>query len=588
MSKPSARRPIALRMLAFGVALLVSGTSAAAEFATSIEPLHDDVFVQYDVEVPMRDGFLLSTDLYRPAKVGGRLPTILIRIPYGKREPYVYMPAYGRFWARRGFAFVAQDVRGRFASSRGAAFDPMTHEVQDGYDTLEWIAKQPWSNGRVGQMGESYYGYTSLASAASAHPALECISPSTTAADFAPWGFRQGVPNLMALGGWLLDMDAAEYQDTSGVDYTDLPLASLGKNAGIRDALWLRNLKEGPRGEQAKRIDLEPRLASVEIPVLHLAGFYDNLLGGNLRLWSLMQQGAAPERQWVVFGPWDHEYSTDESGRVGALEIGFAASTTRADTLYRFFSSCLKDEKQALAAQPRVSYFTIGANEWRSAETWPPPAKELNLYFASKKGANGASGDGRLVRARPEGAHTDTFTYDPADPVAFSAGFSPWSAALELPDRRGVAQREDVLVYQTDPLAEDLEATGPIEVVLFASTSAVDTDFTAVLVDLHPDGYAHQVQNGLIRASYRDGLEERKLLEPGRVYELSINLWATSYVFSKGHRLRVEISSSDFPHYARNLNTGERVGFSKRIEKAEQTIYHSAQHPSRLVLSVID
>jgi putative CocE/NonD family hydrolase len=461
--------------------------------------------------------------------------------------------------------------------------------VDDGYDTLGWIAEQPWSNGRVGQMGESYYGYTSLASAVSGHPALECISPSTTAAEFGRASFRQGVPNLLAFGGWLLAMDAPEYQDTSGVDYTDLPLASLGKNAGIRDRLWVRHLKEGPRGEHLSRTNLEPRLAKVGIPVLHLAGFYDNVLGGNLRLWQQMQQGAAPEKQWIVFGPWDHDYTTDMSGRIGAVKIGFGASTMHVDVLYRFFESCLKDKPQIFAEQPRVSYFTIGANEWRSAEAWPPPqAKELNFYFDSKGGANGASGDGRLARSQPTKAETDRFAYDPANPVAIMADVSPWSIAAELPDRREVAQREDVLVYQTEPLAKALEVTGPVKVVLFASTTAVDTDFSAVLVDVHPDGYAHQVQNGLVRVSYRDGLDERRLLEPGRVYELAIDLWATSYVFAEGHRLRVEISSSDFPHYARNLNTGERVGFSDRIEKAEQTIYHSAQHPSRLVLSVID
>jgi putative CocE/NonD family hydrolase len=590
-SNPYASAP---GMLALGISMLLLGAPAAAqlsseEFATTIEPVHDGVLVQYDVEVPMRDGFVLSTDVYRPAYVEDALPTILMRVPYGKRAPYIYLPVYGRFWARRGFAFVAQDVRGRFASNHGTAFDPMAHEVDDGYDTVGWIAAQPWSNGRVGQMGESYYGYTSLASAVSAPPALACVSPSTTAADFSIIGFRQGVPNLLAFGGWLLDMDAAEYQDSSGVDFTDLPLASLGKKAGIRDRLWLRNLEEGPRGEHANRIDLESRLASVKIPMLHLAGFYDNILGGNLRLWQLMQQGAAPGRHWIVFGPWDHEYSTDTTGYIGALEIGFAPSPTRVDTLYRFFKSCLTDDKQAFASQPRVSYFAIGANEWRSAEAWPPPqAKELSLYFVSNEGANGAAGDGRLERAQPEVSGTDRFTYDPAAPVVFSADISPWSIAAELPDRSEVAKREDVLVYQTEPLEKDLEATGPVKVVLFAATSAVDTDFTAVLVDVHPDGYAHQVQNGVIRASYRDGLEQRKLLEPGQIYELAIDLWATSYLFAKGHRVRVEISSSDFPHYARNLNTGERVGFSDRIEKAEQTIHHSKEHPSRLVLSLIE
>jgi len=568
--------------------LILGHPGIAAEFETTIPARFNSLEVDYDVEIPMRDGVVLFADIYRPKDADGPLSTILTRVPYGKQEPYIFMPAQARFWARRGFAFVVQDVRGKYASARDARFVHSVHELEDGHDTLGWIAKQPWSNGSVGQTGESYMGYTSLASMASRHPALKCIAPGMTSTDWTITDYQQGTPALMATGGWLLDLEAEAYQDTSKANYWDLPLAAIGKNAGLKDTMfteWLRN----PRGELAVKADLRPHLEGVNIPILHYAGAYDNILGGSLQLWDMMQKGPAAKDQWLLLGPWDHEMTPDTTRRVGRISIGDRATTSLIDKSYEFFQYCLNGVETELSRGPRIHFFTVGENRWHQSQTWPPEtARARELHFASDGDARTADGSGRLQDRAPDKNATDQFVYGPADPVALSTTYSPWTIAQDMPDRKVLEDREDILFYHSTPLETDLNVTGPIKVVLHASTTALDTDFTATLVDLHPDGYAHQVQRGIIRASFRDGLGERKLLEPGRIYEYEIDLWATSYLFRKNHQLRVEISSSNFDHYARNLNNGEPVGFSDRIVKAKQTVHHSASHPSRLVFWVMD
>lgn len=570
------------------VSLLISHDAIAEEFRTTIPPQFNSVEVDYDVEIPMRDGVVLFADVYRPRGVEAPLSTILIRAPYGKQEPYIFMPAQGRFWARRGFAFVAQDVRGKYASAGTAGYVHSVHELADGHDTLEWIAQQPWSNGSVGLTGESYMGYTALASAASRHPALKCIAPGMASTDWTITDYPQGVPALNASGGWYLALDAEAYQDTGRVDYWDLPLADIGKNAGVRDAMfieWLRN----PRGELAIKADLRPALEGLDMPILHYAGAYDNILGGSLHLWNMMQQGPAADRQWLLFGPWDHEMTPDTTLRVGRIPIGDQATASLADKSYEFFQYCLNGVATEFSRGPRIHFFTVGENRWHQSGTWPPETAAMReLYFASDGDARTARGTGRLQSRAPAEGKGDGFVYDPADPVALTTTYSPWTIAQDLPDRKVLEDRKDILFYRSAPLETDWNLTGPIKVVLFASTSAVDTDFTAALVDLHPDGYAHQVQTGIVRASFREGFGERKLLKPGRAYEYEIDLLATSHLFRKGHRLRVEISSSNFDHYARNLNNGEPIGFSDRIVKAKQTVHHSLRYPSRIVFWVVD
>jgi hypothetical protein len=295
--------------------------------------------------------------------------------------------------------------------------------------------------------------------------------------------------------------------------------------------------------------------------------------------------GAAKDKQWLLLGPWDHELTTSTTQRVGELDIGSAADTTYTDTIFAFFESCLNDVDNGFDERPPVSHFTLVRNKWREAQSWPPGNVVFEDWYLSGSGsANGGTADGKLSIVPPESATPARFEYDPDNPVSLSASFDNWSVARHLPDRRVVEERDDVLFYDSAPLDADLTISGPLRVVLYASSTATDTDFVSTLVDVHPDGYAHEVQHGIVRASFRNGDGERALLEPGTIYEFTIDLWSTSYQFREGHKIRLEITSSDFDRYDRNLNTGDMPGISSRRQRATQIVYHDEQHPSRILL----
>lgn len=542
---------------------------------------HTELSVERDVAVAMRDGVILRHNQFRPA-ADGRYPTILIRLPYGKDEYYCYMPAIGDFWARKGYACVTQDVRGKWASD--GIFEPFEHEVEDGYDTIDWIARQPWSNGTVGVMGESYYGYTTWAAAVCGHPALAAFSPSTFAPDVYTTTFRQGALNLQAMAIWALLMDGQTYQNVLRVDSATLPLMAMGARAGLHDTIWQSGTGhqtrdafwDAPRG-------LHQRYADVTVPGLHLGGWYDNFQPGTFDGWRGVQARSADanarSNQWLLLGPWDHEYTTDKSHRIGRLEIGENASTTRWDTLQAFFDHFLMGIDNGFETRPKIQYFTIGPNQWRTTNVWPVAEIAPTAYYLLP---------GKTLNTTPPVAEsTDTFRYDPLDPVAISASETMWDRALTLTDRASLARRPDVLVYDSAPLDAHLEITGPITVTLYAASSAVDTDFTATLVDLFPDGYAHLVQEGVVRASFRESDTNPTPIVPGRVYEYTIDLWATSYVIPTGHRIRVEISSSNFDRFDRNLNAGAPFAVSSETMTAVQTVHHSPRYPSHITLPVV-
>ncbi|MBN1836294.1 MAG: CocE/NonD family hydrolase [Spirochaetales bacterium] len=559
---------------------------------------------QKDVWIPMRDGVRLCADLYLPAG-GAPTETILLRMPYGKREAYCWMPVIGRFWARRGYACVIQDVRGRFASE--GDFVPFVNEGRDGYDTVDCIARQPWSNGRVGIMGESYYGYTCWAAAAEKHPALKCAAPSTTSMDlYANWAYNSGAFCLQTMGGWSITMDSRTYTNELRLDLRGLPLGCIDARAGTpsriyqewmdhpcRDAYWEeRNLS-------AERIDL---------PCLHIGGWYDVFLRSTYEDWARMRKKApsaeTQDRQWLFLGPGDHEFSTDFRPRAGRMDLGPAAAQRRWAVLTRFFDCFLKGLDNGFDRRPRVSYFVMGANQWRSADSWPPPGVRMRSWYLASGGRAGVDpSDGRLLRevqgegaagkATPgdhaagqanAGATEDCFRYDPADPVCGSEGINLWHLAEHLRDRSPVEARPDVLTFTSPVLERDFTVAGPIRVILFASTDRLDTDFTAALVDVYPDGYAQLIQEGILRGGYHNGDRVTQPLVPGRVYRFEIDLWATACLFPKGHALRLEVSSSNFSRFDRNLNTGAPAARDDEMLVAHERVYHSAEYPSALVL----
>lgn len=550
---------------------------------------HREVAVANDVAVPMRDGVVLRANVYLP-KAAGRWPAVVIRLPYGKDEPYCYMPAIGKFFARKGYACVVQDVRGKFGS--GGSFEFFVNEGRDGYDTIGWIASQPWCDGRVGMYGESYYGYATWAAAMARHPNLKCIVPSTISLDLYGAVFRAGAFCLQAFGTYPVLMNARTYKNILRLDMRHLPLISLDDDAGIPSDYYKELVRHPTRDGNWKKYSLNDRYHLVDVPSLHLAGWYDNFLAGTMADWKNLCREAAGSphegKHWLMVGPWDHEYTTDRTRRVGRIPIGHASDTAKWDTVQLFFDRYLKGIKNGFEKRPPVSMFVIGPNEWRFEKEWPPAGVVYTEYYLHSRGkANTSAGDGRLDTAGPGQEPADRFVYDPADPVSVTLGVNLWMKAEQLPDRAEAEGRKDVLVYTTGPLAGDMEITGPITMELYASSSARDTDFTAALVDVFPDGYTHLLQEGIVRASYRASDVRPAPIEPGRIYRYSIDLWSTSHVVKKGHRIRVEISSSNFDMFDRNLNTGEPFGTSTRMEKARQAVYHSADFPSRVVLPVI-
>jgi len=541
-----------------------------------------------DVMIPMRDGVRLALDVYLP-EGDGPFPTVLTRMPYGKTEPYCYMPLIAAFFAAKGYAYVAQDVRGKWGSE--GTFDPNVGgtEIRDGYDTIDWIAGQDWSNGRIGMWGESYFGFTSYAGAVSQHPALVAVAPGDITLNRYRGTFRNGCLQLNTVGTWAISMMARQYQDLSTIDPWHLPLAEMANAAGIPSSYFdqvIANPVPSPFWEERS---LLAGYGAIRIPVLHWDGWYDNYLGPMLSDWRRLADANRPKRHnHVLIGPWDHECSADKVGRAGLMPVPASAFPHRWDHYAAFFDHYLMGLDNGFGDEGLVHYFTLGADQWRDAQDWPLPETDFQPWYLHGKGhANTLDGDGVLSPEPPGEEPHDSFVYDPQHPIAATLEMDCWALAGAMGDRREIEKRHDVLVYTSAPLDEPLEITGPITAELHAATSATDTDFTVVLADVFPDRRVNMIQDGILRTGFRHPERAPEPIEPGHIHALAIDLWATSYLVGKGHRLRVEISSSDFNRYDRNPNTGAPFGHSPTTQKAEQTVFHDAIHPSHVMLPVI-
>jgi putative CocE/NonD family hydrolase len=535
------------------------------------------VEVLADVFATMRDGVGLGADVYRPAGLGPA-PAVIIRQPYGKQTEDMEMDVVGGFFARKGYACVVQDVRGKFSS--GGAFDPGAHEVEDGYDTVEWATAQDWCDGRVGFWGESYYGITSYAAAMSGHPAIACIAPGDIGVDRRAAWFRQGAFLLNTTGYWALAMDAQEYADVSGVDPYALPLTQLPRTVGLEGAFFLELVSHADDGEWWARHGLADRIADIGVPVLSWGGWYDVYIGPQLADYArLMEVHPHPEDVHLMIGPWDHEGSGDYTDRAVCMQLPPTAQH-RWDRYQSFFDRYLMGLANGFGAEGTVNLFTLGRNRWASEQVWPPPdAVATPLYLRS---------EATLSLAAPEADESpDGYSYDPADPVAETVGGNCWALATAIGDRRGLDARADILRYVGEVLDDELELMGPVGAHLHASSSAPDTDFTVALCDVFPDGTVNTIQDGIVRARYRAGLDRPSPIEPGRIYEYVISMCATSYVLAPGHRLRVDVSSSNFDRFDRNPNTGEPFGTASATVVARQLVHHDREHPSHVVLPVV-
>lgn len=566
--------------------------------------------IRIDRDVPMetRDGVTLRSDVYRPDD-GSAHPAILVRTPYDKTlGGGGFLPATDAAFA--GYAFVVQDARGRFASE--GKFLPRQPEGIDGYDAVEWVAQQSWCDGNVGMAGGSYLGRIQWETALEQPPSLKAIAPAIIGSGPVGSIERQGVIRFESAVSWfaMMAIEIVNRLEREGQDVTamrdmvnrartnvDEVLEHLPFNEvphfdfdGLREAFRTRATDELP-GSVKSADDLYWDASRIEVPALHISGWYDMYAGAIFENFTRMRAGAATAvaraGQHVIAGPWTHGYAM--TPMAGGLHFGPTASAIAAQVpqaCLAFFDRYLRG---ADTEPPAIRYFVMGRNEWRTAEDWPPAQTVATRFLLGSSGqARTAAGDGRLGLQRVGEQEPDRFRYDPLDPVPTTGGRLLATGKL-VPgplDQSHVERREDVLCYTTEPLAEDLEVTGPVRLRLYAATSATDTDFVAKLVDVHPDGAAYNVAEGVVRARYRDGLFAPSAVTPGEVYEYEIDLESTSNVFRAGHRMRLDVTSSNFPVLDRNMNTGSRFGEDREGIVATQTVCHDDMHPSALELHV--
>jgi putative CocE/NonD family hydrolase len=572
--------------------------------------------VERDVPARMRDGIILHADVYRPA-AAGRYPVILLRTPYNKSFGRIaYLQLDPMRAASQGYALVIQDTRGRFNSE--GDFYCFRDESQDGYDTVDWAAQQPWSDGNVGMYGASYMGATQWLAAIARPPHLKCIVPLITASDYHEgWTYQGGafelgfnlswtLANLVlanfahikrpAAAGDRLRQELIRAVDCMCEPFTYLPLKDFPLLAQENLAPYYNDWLAHPDDDEYwRQWNIEDRHSQITVPALNVGGWYDIFLGGTLRNYLGMRQhggSAQATQQRLIIGPWFH--TTMWPNIAGEVDFGVMAQGLAIDIegiILRWFDHWLKGIDTGLLREPPVKLFVMGENRWRDEPEWPLARAQNTRYYLHSGGrANTLHGDGVLGTELPGHEPADYYLYDPRHPVpTHGGGLCCWQASVPggAYDQRLVEERPDVLVYSAPPLAQAVEVTGPLMLKLWATSSAVDTDFTAKLVDVDPMGYARNLTDGIMRARYRESAAKPTLIEPGKVYEYTIDLWATSNVFKAGHRIRVEISSSNFPRFDRNPNTGHPFAQDAELRPATQTILHDVDHPSHIVLPII-
>jgi putative CocE/NonD family hydrolase len=545
-----------------------------------------DVTVQWNVMVPMRDGVRLSTDIFRPSKPG-KYPVVLLRDFYSNGADKGSIRE-GHRWAKRGYVFIHQEVRGRFDSE--GTVDFYEAEIYDGYDTQMWISTQPWSSGRIGMVGLSYQAGAQWLSAPLGAPAFTTMVPMMSAFNwYQDAQFPGGAFTLFSRAFWTGKSDARTEQfidrDWAKV-LRHLPLATLDRDAMGQDLPALRKWLEHPNFDAYwQRFDMRDKVGKIDLPALHIGGWYDALLSGTLAGFVAMRKGAATARaragQKLIIGPWSHAYLAPRQGEV---DFGPQSVLDLDAVQARWMDHWLKGEANGVMDEPPVRLFIMGENKWRDEQEWPLARTKYTRFYI-----HGASNVGGALDAKapPAGKAVTRYTYDPENPAPTKGGNIIVFNKAGPYDQSAIERRSDVLVFSTPELERDTEVTGPITMTLYASSSAPDTDFTVKLTDVHPDGKSYILSDGIIRARYRESFSTPKLMTPGQVYKFEITLGATSNLFRKGHRIRVAISSSNFPQFDRNPNTGADFATDAKLVKADQTIYHSRQYPSHITLPII-
>lgn len=544
-----------------------------------------------DVKVPMPDGVALSTDVYLPA-AGGPSPVVLIRTPYGNNtEPLI---ARAQFLADHGYACVIQDCRGRWDSE--GSYAPFHGEAEDGQVTHQWIGQQPWSNGKIGTTGGSYLGMTQWLAAPQGSEHLLCMVPRVTPCNFWESFLVNGVLQFGVLITWGSRTHGRTAQAIDHYNWSEifgtLPLRDVPQAAGRQLPFWGEWLEHFSHDDYWQSISNDDKWEHIQAPALNMGGWFDLYSKATFDNFNGLRQhgGSAAARQSkLIVGPWPHRLSTDT--KTGDVDFGLQSLVDLDAEELRWFDYWLKGVDNGIASEPPLRIFIMGSNVWRNEQEWPLARTDWQRwYLHSGGGATTLRGDGALSPEDPGDEDADHYVYDPAFPAPTTGGpncCSPHIVPWGPYDQRAVEMRADVLCYTSAPLEADLEITGPITVVLYATTDGPDTDWTAKLVDVAPNGYAMSLCDGIVRARYRNGRGAPVLITPGEVYQYEIDLAVTANVFRAGHHLRVEISSSNFPRFDRNLNTGHDLGTATELRPAHQTVHHSRSYPSHVVLPVI-
>jgi len=551
-----------------------------------------------NVMVPMRDGVKLATTVFLPES-SEPCPAVLARLPYNRKGLWGQAASY----AERGYAYVAQDVRGRFDSE--GEWYPFLAEAKDGFDTLEWIGRQPWCNGNVGMVGPSYLAGVQWFVAPEASPYLKALIPQFMTGD--PWKcayYCDGAFSLALTFVWLCFEVAARTSDWACVEtynmeklFRKLPLNGLDIASGCEEIPFYRDyVNHGSYDDYWKALSIREKYHLFDMPVFLIGGWYDyyptetfaNYLG-------LVRHAPSPHlarRHHVLVGPWTHGFNSQST--LGEIDFGEASVVNQNELCSQWFDQTLKGQAPPDDQAP-IRIFVMGANEWHDEWEWPLARTQYVKYYLHSEGAANALSGGRLALDPPSDDPPDRYTYDPENPVPTLGGNHSiiWRGLYDVIqpgpfDQRPTENRDDVLVYTSPPLEQDTEITGPVAVTLYAASSVPDTDFVARLTDVYPDGRSMNLTEGVIRGRFRESVwEPPKLIEPNRIYEYTVNLQATSNVFKKGHRIRVQVTSSNFPLWDRNLNTGNTPGSDTEMRSAHQTIHHDREHPSHILLPVV-
>jgi putative CocE/NonD family hydrolase len=569
------------------------------------------VVYERNVAVGMRDGVTLRADIFRP-DTAGKFPVLLQRTPYDKNHG----TEFGLKAAARGYVVVIEDVRGRFASE--GEWYPFKNESKDGYDTVEWAASLPYSTGKVGMFGGSYVGATQMLAGIAHPPHLAGICPGFTGSNYHEnWTYQGGAFEQWFNESWASLALAPDTFNRTVTEHTDvvartraLPLvdyslfdfktgSSQSNSTSSLAPYFLDWLAHPSYDDYWKSVSIEDHFSDITVPALHIAAWYDIFLGGSLRNYSgIKARGGSEEarrgqRLLVIVGG-----HAGDGPKIGALDFGQASEFDYDETTIRWYDYLLKGAQNEFSSGKPVSIFVLGTNERRQEDEWPLERARNTRYFLHSTGAangltpggSGPAGNGVLSIVAPTAEKPDQYTYDPSDPAPTVGGplcCGALPTGIGPQDQSPAEARSDVLVYTTPAFVKDTEVTGPVSLDLFVSSSAVDTDFTGMLVDVWPNGFAQNLTSGILRLRYRKSQEKPELANPGETYHITLDLWATSNVFLVGHRLRLEVSSSNFPRFDRNLNSGEEQARATRAVKARNVIYHDSAHPSALIVPLV-